>query len=89
MTEPVRVLAKGLAACFDDMTWPTAGEACGDLEYALRHGDDVTRTEAVCAATVLAAYRELVTCPRSKREAVVRRLREAKVIEAKAKGETT
>lgn len=53
------------------------------LPYALRHGDPRLspkerrhREDILVAASVIAAYRHLVWCPRSKREAVIRRLRE-------------
>lgn len=51
--------------------------------YALRHGDPQLspeerrrREDVMVAASVIAAYRHLVWCPRSKREAVIRQLRE-------------
>lgn len=60
----------------DDMTWPAPGDALDDLEWRLRHGDSVARVGAACtAASVVAAYRELVLCPRVKRERIVRALR--------------
>lgn len=77
----VEVSTSGLSAFFDGMTWPTAGVKMGDAEYTLRHGSyRASRPLVLTAASVLAAYRELVNCPRTKREAVVRRLREAERI---------
>lgn len=76
--EPVRVCGgNGYAAIFDDMTWPRADNSTGNIEYAIRHGPNPSRSDVMIAASTMAAYRELVWCPRSKREAVVRRLREA------------
>lgn len=77
-------------ASFDEMCWPRAGEACGDVEWRLRyHKDelfDLTREDELCAASILAAYRELVHCPRAKREAVVRRLRQVERLIAEEEG---
>lgn len=67
------------SAAFGGMSWPLAGGAALDeLEWRLRHAPDgLDASDAVRAATVLAAYRELVACPRAKRERVVRHLRAA------------
>jgi hypothetical protein len=65
------------SAAFDDMTWPLANDAIGDVEWVLRYAPEVSGTDRFIAASVLAAYRELVHCPRAKREAVIRRLRQA------------
>jgi len=68
------------SASFDGMCWPRAGARCGHVEWRLRHGGSQyappTDEEIISAASVLAAYRHLVHCPRSHREAVIRRLRE-------------
>ena len=83
MSEPVRLLANNTCAVFDDMTWPTAGHENGDREWRLRHAPErVTREDQLYAASVLAAYRELVRCPEAKRRAIVRRLREARAMES-------
>ena len=81
--QAVRLAAGNTSAIFDGMTWPTAGEACGNLEWRLRHDPkSITLADLVSAASVLAAYRELVVCPDSKRRAIVRRLREARAMES-------
>lgn len=78
------------SAAFDDMSWPRAGESCRELEWRLRyHKDelfDLTREDELIAASVLAAYHELVHCPRAKREAVVRRLRQVERLIAEDEG---
>lgn len=81
MSEPLRLSKTGCSAMFDGMTWPTAGERCGDREWTLRHAAP-NPSDLMVAASVMAAYRELVTCPRSKREAVIRQLRRAIEMEA-------
>ena len=64
-------------AAFNDMTWPRAGNYGGDVEWRLRHArEHVTPSDMVVAASILAAYRELVHCPERKRRLVVRALRE-------------
>ena len=82
--EPIRLAASNTDAIFDGMTWPTAGKANGELEWRLRHAPETLLAEdLMSAASVLAAYQELVCCPETKRRAVVRRLREAAKMEAK------
>lgn len=70
-------------AAFDEMTWPRANRATGDVEWRIRHSHTPpTPEDLMVAASIIAAYRELVHCPRSKREAVIRRLREVESIAA-------
>ena len=72
-------------AGFDDMAWPRAGNTAGHVEYLLRHGSVGQMT----AASIIAAYRELVFCPRAKREAVIRRLRQIEQLDPRNEdGET-
>lgn len=68
----------GLYAHFDDMTWPAPGEELSEVEWHLRYGG-VTRSDLVVAASVIAAYRELISAPRRKRERVIRGIRAAVV----------
>lgn len=63
-------------ASFDGMTWPVPGVRLDELNYTLRHGVP-TRSDLLLAASVLSAYRQMVSDPVRKREVVVRRLREA------------
>lgn len=64
----------GFYLLFDDMCWPTAGAACGDLEWTLRYGEP-TRQQLLCAASVLAAYRQMVYDSREKRQRVIHMLK--------------
>jgi len=66
----------GTHAAFDGMAWSFPGERLAELGWTLRHGTP-TGSDLLTAASVISAYAELVRCPRSKRVAVVRRLREA------------
>lgn len=59
-----------------DMHWPRAGNRCGDIEWKMRHApDSLTSSDLLVAASILAAYRELIFCTREKRQAVVAALR--------------
>ena len=60
---------------FDGMAWPNAYPEMGDLENRLRFGE-AQEGDAMMAATIIAAYRELLTCRAGKRAAIVRALRE-------------
>ena len=66
----------GAWASFDGMTWPLPSERLGEAEGNLRHGE-ATRADILLAASVIRAYRQMVNDPKRKRDAVVRRLREA------------
>lgn len=66
----------GAWALFDGMTWPVPGHRLADAEHALRVGGAV-ESDLLIAASVIAAYRQMVTDPKRKREVVVRHLREA------------
>ena len=61
---------------FDDMTWPTPCEKMNDLEWRLRHGEEVSRYDALQAASVIAAYCQLIADPMKKRHAVINQLRQ-------------
>ena len=66
--------ASGIFLSFDGMCWPTAGVACADLEWVLRYGEP-TKQELLCAASVLAAYRQMVYDGREKRQRVIHMLK--------------
>lgn len=66
----------GAWARFDEMTWPMPSERLDEVEHTLRYGEP-SRSDLLKAASVIAAYRQMVSDPRRKRDAVVRRLREA------------
>jgi ribosomal protein L37E len=87
--DPLRLLANGKYAAFDGMTWPAAGEPTADLVYRLRYAKGLTDSDRLVAASIVDAYLELVRCPREKREAVVRRLREAYRMEVRNEVPTT
>lgn len=74
MREP-KLSASGLYLSFDDMCWPTAGDANAELEWVLRYGTP-TKEQLLCAASVLAAYRQMVSDTVEKRQKIVRILRE-------------
>ena len=57
---------------FEDMTWPVANEALDELEWRLRYSNDLDRVDALSAASVISAYRHLITCTERKRSHVVR-----------------
>lgn len=60
-----------------DMTWPSP-EHAGDLEYKLRYSSEyITRGDQLVAASILAAYRELVSMTAERRRRIVRLIREA------------
>lgn len=61
---------------FDGMAWNVPDATQGDLEWRLRYGTP-TKPDLLRAASILAAYEELVTCNRRKRDYVVRNIREA------------
>lgn len=61
---------------FGEMAWPAPGERMDEIEHALRYGTP-SRKDVLAAASIIAAYRELVNAPRKKRDHVVRKLRSA------------
>lgn len=70
--EPKRV---GDYAYFDGMSWPGHWDI-GEHEWRLRHAPEtITRSDHMQAASVMAAYRELIVCPETKRRQVVKELR--------------
>jgi hypothetical protein len=62
-----------------DAVWPTPmDEAETSLEWRLRYGrPEDLMNDRMCAASIVSAYRELITCPRIKRDNVIRALRRA------------
>lgn len=61
----------------DDMTWPNIGERSGELEWMARYANP-DREELVGMASIISAYRELLTCSAKKREMIVKELRKAR-----------
>ena len=58
----------------DTGAWPV--DAAGDLNWELRHGQaPLTRSQRVCAASVLSAYRELISMPLRRRQSVIAAIR--------------
>ena len=55
----------------DNRTWPNAGKEMADIECVMRYSEN----RNVYAASIIRAYRELLTCTPKKREYVVRELR--------------
>ena len=58
---------------FDGMTWPVPGQPLDDVEATLRYSSRAN--EAMGAASIVAAYRELIECNRNKRNAVIKEIR--------------
>lgn len=56
----------------DGSSWPLPD---AELQWRLRYGGAVSRTDALAAAAILDAYAELVKVPESKRRLVVRELK--------------
>lgn len=61
----------------DETVWPTPGDdPDGGLEWRLRYApESLTRQDQLVLASIVAAYRELLTCPMRRRNDVVRGLR--------------
>lgn len=72
----LRTSKYGAWAWFDNMTWPVPSDRVREAEHRLRIGE-ATRADILIAASVIAAYRQMILDPKRKRDAVVRRLREA------------
>jgi len=65
-------------ALFDSMCWPRPTERVGDIERKMRHEPDALTTgDLMLAASVLNAYREIMTCSAGKRAAVVAGIRKS------------
>lgn len=75
MSEP-KILANGAYAVFDGMTWPLPGERMGEVEWQMRYGEP-DKQDRMLAASIIAAYRQMVGDTSEKRAAVVRALRKA------------
>jgi hypothetical protein len=64
-----------------DSVWPTPGDtayedATPGLEWKLRYApESITREDQLVLASIVAAYRELLSCPARRRAEVVRALR--------------
>jgi len=63
-------------ASFDGMCWPLPSERLGEIEYKMRYDNVFTRSDMLIAASVLNAYRELVTCSAEKRRTVISGIRQ-------------
>ena len=64
--------SKNLYVLIDDMTWCVPGDRLDQLERMMRFTPE-SSTGSV--ASIIVCYRELVTCPRAKREHIVRNLK--------------
>lgn len=66
-----------------ETTWPAIDQSLSELEWRLRYGDaqldpqSQAAKDRMAAASVLAAYRELVTMTEANRRPVIRALRRA------------
>jgi hypothetical protein len=61
----------------DDMTWPMPCEDMNDLSYRLTYADNISKQDRLAAASVMAAYRQMIRDPRDQRQRVVRGIRAA------------
>lgn len=78
----IRLVGNDKYAFLEDGTcWPTAGEANGNLERRLRGYAPLHESDHLVAASVLAAYRELVWTTGKRRAEVIAQLRRAAVKE--------
>ena len=67
-----------LFANFGEMSWPMPSERLADVESKLRHcPGEASQCDMMLAASVLAAYRELVLCSSRKRAVVISGIRAA------------
>lgn len=81
-TKDIRLVANNKYAYLADETvWPTAGEANGNLERRLRGYGPLHESDNLVAASVLAAYRELVWATGKRRSEIVKQLRTAAAME--------
>jgi hypothetical protein len=63
---------------FNGMCWPVPGERLDQLEYALRYGpkvDGFDMKDRLLAASVIAAYKDLVWSTNARRNEISRELR--------------
>ena len=64
-------------AVFDGMCWPLPSARIKDIEWKMRHDPkEVNAGDLMLAASVLAAYGELVHCSSRKRATVIQGMRD-------------
>ena len=59
----------------DCMTWPCPGVELSGVEWRIRHSTP-SRSDMMVAASVMAAYRQMIEDPAHKRQMIVRELRQ-------------
>jgi hypothetical protein len=60
------------------MIWPSYNRAVSEIEWKLRHApESMTKGEKLAAASVIAAYMQMIGDTQRKRNAVCKALREA------------
>ena len=57
-----------------DMSWPLPD---GDLEWTLRYNHELSEIDRIRAATILAAYAQMIRDPQEKRKMVIKEIRKA------------
>ena len=57
-----------------DMSWPLPDN---DLEWTLRYNHELSEIDRIRAATILAAYSQIIRDPEEKRKMVIREIRKA------------
>lgn len=61
----------------DYTVWPCPGKRMTELEWTLRYTEHPSVSDRLCAASIIAAYRELVMATGERRAKVVGQLRRA------------
>jgi len=83
----VKKTADGAYVIFGGMTWPVPGTRFEEAEYRLRYGRATTQDIAL-AASVMAAYRQMVGDPEAKLRYVMRNVRVAMTAQCEGEGRT-
>lgn len=65
-------------ASFDGMCWPVPNQRVRDIGWRMRYSNSpLSQEDMLVAASVIAAYAELINCGRAKRESVVAGIRDS------------
>lgn len=71
---------------FDGMCWPAPSNVLAELAWRLTWVDqeDIAKTDALVAASVISAFQELVRLPERERNKIIRELRKGPSITTKS-----
>jgi len=61
----------------DRTVWPVPGEEMSELEHKLRHSGNIRTSDLLAAASIISAYRQLLTTTGDRRAEVVRMIKRA------------